>query len=331
MLTWPHADSDWGPFLREVEAVYRHLAKVITRFERLLIICQNEAHKTHVSHLLLRENIAPGRVQFCIQPANDTWVRDYGPICVMHNGRPRLLDFRFNGWGNKYPHERDDLIAQGLHAQGAFGDIELETHDLVLEGGSIDSDGRGTLLTTTACLLNPNRNPVKSQAGIERLLKQTLGVSRFLWVSQGWLAGDDTDGHIDMLARFCDTHTIACSSCDDAEDEHHRPLGALRDELGQFRDACGEPYRIVELPIPQAIYDSSGQRLPASYANFLVINQAVLVPQYHDPHDKLARERLQACFPEREIIGIDCRPLIRQYGSLHCISMQLPSGVLAPI
>ena len=204
----------------------------------------------------------------------------------------------------------------------------MQACEFVLEGGSIDTDGEGTLLTTTACLLTESRNPQLDQQQIEMRLKTELGVTRILWLQHGFLAGDDTDSHIDMLARFCAPDTIAFMQCDDPGDEHFESLAAMAQELRQFRTRDGQPYRLIGLPLPAAIYNSVGQRLPASYANFLIINDAVLVPQYNDRSDEIVLKRLAACFPDRQMIGIPCRALIEQYGSLHCLSMQFPDGVL---
>lgn len=328
MLTWPQPHSDWTMMRIEVEWVYVDLVSQILPHEGVLIVCHDRAHRDHIHNLLVSSDINDKQVRFVIQPGNDTWTRDHGPITVIKNGRPMMLDFRFNGWGAKYPHELDDAISRGIHHQGCFGETPLEEVNLVLEGGSIDTDGNGTLLTTADCLLNPNRNPGLSQAVLEDRLRTLLGVNHFLWLKNGWLAGDDTDGHIDMLARFCTPEIIAYTGCEDTSDVHHEPLMAMRDELRQMRTPDGDKYQLVELPIPAPIIDSDGQRLPASYANFLIINDAVLIPQYGDKHDRIATTRLQDCFPKREIYGIDCRPLIQQFGSLHCISMQLPQGVL---
>ena len=189
-------------------------------------------------------------------------------------------------------------------------------------------DGSGTLLTTARCLLAPTRNPKLTQDGLEARLKELLGLDRILWLQHGHLTGDDTDSHIDTLARFCDARTIAYVACADPDDEHHAELKAMEEELRALRAADGRPYRLVPLPWPRARYDDDGRRLPATYANFLIINGAVLVPTYDDPADGPALARLRECFPGREIIGVDCLPLIYQYGSLHCVTMQLPEGVL---
>ncbi len=328
ILTWPHAQSDWAANLEAVEQVYLELAQAICSRELLLVVCNDFDHQQHVQQRLNAASIAPSRIQFARQASNDSWARDHGPITILENGQPYLLDFQFNGWGGKYPHDLDNRITAGLHAAGLFGATPLETLELVLEGGSIDSDGEGTLLTTRACLGHPDRNPQHSITEIEQQLKEILGIEHVLWLEHGRLAGDDTDSHIDMLARFCDLQTIAHSACTDPSDEHFVELSAMQHELAAMRRPDGQAYHLVALPIPRAIYNKQGERLPASYANFLIINDAVLVPQYGDAVDALALDRLTACFPEREVMGINCRAVIEQFGSLHCLTMQLPEGLL---
>ncbi len=328
LLVWPHAGTDWAGDLPAVENVYLELARAITPRERLLVVCHDGPHQVRVSRLLKTEGIDQRQIRYAIAPSDDTWARDFGPLTVHADGQPRLLDFRFNGWGGKYPHARDDAITATLHGEGLFDDVPLERIDMVLEGGAIDTDGEGTLLTTVSCLLDARRNPGLDQAALEERLSRYLGLDRIHWLTHGWLDGDDTDGHVDMLVRFCDPGTLAVTVCDDPNDRHYRELAALRDEAAALRDSRGRPYRILELPIPAPIHDDDGRRLPASYANFLIINEAVLVPLYADPNDALAMATLAGAFAEREIIGIDCRPLIRQNGSLHCLTMQLPAGTL---
>lgn len=329
MLTWPHAASDWGARLPEVEPVFVAIARAVCRYEKLVVACMDASHRAHVRDLLQDAGVPPGRYHLHLAPSNDTWARDHGPITVATSeGQPRLLDFQFNGWGGKYPSELDNDVTLRLHEDGAFDETPLETIDFVLEGGSIEVDGRGTLLTTARCLLAPTRNPTLTPAHIEARLRAALGVERILWLQHGYLAGDDTDSHIDTLARFCDEHTIAYVACPDAEDEHYADLQQMESELAQMCDRDGAPYRLVPLPWPQARYDETQRRLPATYANFLIVNGAVLLPVYDDPADPVAIERLAACFPGRDIVPIPCLPLIRQYGSLHCVTMQLPRGVL---
>jgi agmatine deiminase len=246
----------------------------------------------------------------------------------LENDKPLLLDFTFNGWGLKFAANKDNLITKTLHTWGIFGDTPIQQMSMVLEGGALETDGQGTLLSTTECLLSPNRNPHLSLAAIQNRLKEHLGVDRFLWLENGALIGDDTDAHIDTLARFCDPQTIAYVQCPDENDEHYTDLCLMEQELQAFRTREGEPYKLVPLPWPTACYASDGHRLPATYANFLIINGAVLVPTYQVPEDAQALATLKTCFPTREIVGIDCRALIEQHGSLHCISMQYPEGVL---
>lgn len=327
-LTWPHQHGDWAPRLASVEPVFAEIAREIAKRERVLIVCYDDDHRAHVQKTLKATGVDLTKVILKTAPSNDTWARDHGPITVLCRQQPLLLDFAFNGWGGKYGYALDNLITQRLHAEGTFGKTPIESFELILEGGSIEVDGSGTLLTTTQCQLTPTRNPKLSRADIERELSEWLGLKRILWLEHGHLEGDDTDSHIDTLARFCDVRTIAYVSCDDPKDPHYEDLKAMEAELKSFRAADGSPYRLVALPWPKARHDGE-RRLPATYANFLIINGAVLAPTYQDPADAAALERLRQCFPDREIVGIDCLPIIAQYGSLHCLTMQLPSGVLA--
>ncbi len=327
-LTWPHAGSDWAPILHEVEPVFVAIAAAIARFEQVVIACHDAAVRAHVAGLLRGARVPETGTRLYTAPANDSWARDHGPIAVLCRDQATLLDFGFNGWGGKYPYDLDNRITRALHSQGAFGNTPIERVNLILEGGSIEVDGQGTLLTTERCLLAPTRNPRHTRAQIEKELAELLGLTRFLWLKNGTLAGDDTDSHIDTLARLCDPNTIAYVTCDDPADEHYAELKAMEAELGAFRTAAGQPYRLVPLPWPGAKFDEHGARMPATYANFLIINDAVLVPTYEDPADRVALDRLRDCFPGRAVIGIDCLPLIAQHGSLHCVTMQIPAGVL---
>lgn len=326
MLTWPHPATAWGGQLAETEAVYLALATAICRFQSLIVACHDQAVKNHVSNRLREAGIPETAYRLFLAPCDDTWTRDHGPISVYRQGRRELLDFIFNGWGDKYPAGQDNRITTHLHRAGAFGDSPCRAVDWVLEGGALESDGHGVLLTTTRCLTAATRNPDLSREQIEARLRELLGIQHFLWLDHGALQGDDTDSHIDTLARFCSPHTIAHVACDDPDDPHYPELRAMVGQLAEFRQPDGRPYQLVPLPWPQARYDEQGQRLPATYANFLVINGAVLVPTYRDPADALALQILGQCFPDREIIGVDCLPLIREYGSLHCVTMQLPTA-----
>ncbi len=325
LLAWPHADSDWQPMLAEIEAVYRQLARQILRFERLLIVA---ADTERVVSQLQAADCDLDKVALYQLPGNDTWARDFGPISIIAEEKPLLLDFGFNGWGLKFPADRDNQLTRRLHRQGAFGATALKTCGLILEGGSLESDGRGTILTTADCLLSPNRNPQLSKQELELELRRLLGAEQILWLEHGYLAGDDTDSHIDTLARLAPDNRILYVSCDDPADEHHHALQAMAAQLKELRSSNGTSFQLMPLPWPQAQYDAAGQRLPATYANFLIINDAVLVPTYADPADDRALDIIGQAFPGREIIGIDCRPVIQQHGSLHCLTMQIPQGVL---
>lgn len=326
-LTWPHESTDWGPDLDSVESVFAAIGAAIARRESLLVVCRDTDHRTHVLEQLRGAGTDLDRVQLGIALSDDTWARDHGAITVLEDGQPILLDFVFNGWGGKFPAEQDNQLTASLAAQGRFGTTPVEAVDLVLEGGSIESDGAGTLLTTRHCLMQPTRNPDLSQTEIEERFRQHFGAERVLWLEHGALEGDDTDGHIDTLARFCDPSTIAYVECSDPEDSQFPGLERMAAEIAALVQVSGEPYRQVPLPLPAPQVDE-GRRLPATYANFLIINDAVLVPVYGDPADAIAMERLGAVFPGRNVVGIDCREIIRQGGSLHCLTMQFPLGVL---
>jgi agmatine deiminase len=326
LIAWPHEKTEWLPHLESVERVYVDIAREITRFERLIVAAPDVEY---VRSKLREAGVEIERVTIYEVDTNDTWARDFGPIIVLEDGRPVLLDFVFNGWGLKFPAHLDNLITRRLSALGGFGDAPVKTMGFVLEGGSIESDGRGTLLTTAECLLSPNRNPHFSRDRIETFLGESLGADHFLWLESGYLAGDDTDSHVDTLARLCPNDTILHTACDDPDDEHYETLQIMADELQSFRTRGGDPYRMVPLPWPAACYDGDGQRIPATYANFLVINQAVLVPTYGSEKDGVAMRIIGEVFPDREVIGINCLPLLLGHGSLHCVTMQIPKGALA--
>ncbi len=328
LLTWPHQHGDWGERLADVDPVFVAMARAVAERERVIISCFDSEHLAHIRGLLESGGVRMDRVSLFEVPSNDVWVRDHGPITVIRDGIPRLLDFGFNGWGRKYDYRLDNRVSRSLAEAGAFGDTALESIDLILEGGSIESDGAGTLLTTSHCLLSPERNPQHDCKALEAIFAREFGVRRVLWLKSGLLTGDDTDGHIDTLARFCDPKTIAYVACTDPEDPDYEELQGMEAELKTFRTEEGEPYRLIPLPLPAPKCNENGDRLPATYANFLIINGAVLVPTYDDSADAVAMERLGACFPDRQLIAIDALPLIRQYGSIHCATMQLAAGTL---
>lgn len=317
-LTWPHADTDWANMLDEVNQCFVNIAKAILHYEKLLIVCvDTEAIEAFFSDEELAE------ITFAEMPTNDTWARDHGGITVFENGKPVVYDFMFNGWGMKFAANHDNLITRNLYMAGIFGDYgHRNCFDFILEGGSIESDGEGTILTTAECLLSDNRNHL-SQDDMDERLKDYFGAKQILWLENGYLAGDDTDSHVDTLARLCPNNTIAYVQCSNEDDEHYEALALMEDELKSFRTLAGEPYTLIPLPMADAVYFDD-ERIPATYANFLIINGAVLVPTYRSTKDAIALAQIKKAFPDREIIGIYCNALIKQHGSLHCVTMQYP-------
>lgn len=322
-LTFPHNGTDWLPILDDARSCFKEIIAAVTKYQKALIVT-NDLQETG-EYL---SDLEADRLVFAEAASNDSWARDHGGITVMEDGKPIILDFIFNGWGMKFPADKDNLITHQLFDEDILQTDALLKIGLVLEGGGIETNGRGVLMTTTNCMLSPNRNPHMSQDDLEESFKEFFGVGKVLWLENGYLAGDDTDSHIDTLARFCDEHTIAYVKCTDEEDEHFAALHAMEQELLAFTDMDGKPFRLASLPMPDPIHDADGNRLPATYANFLIINGAVLVPIYKVPQDDLALEILATCFPDRRIIPIDCRVLIEQHGSLHCVTMQYPEGVV---
>ena len=291
-LTWPHEGTDWAPILDEITAVYENMASEIRKREPLLIV----------------DSI----------PHNDTWARDHGFITVEEDSVLFLLDFKFNGWGEKFEAALDNEINKHLYEQGLVKGTYEDHLDFVLEGGSIESDGKGTVFTTECCLMAPHRNQPLTKEEIEERLKEWLGAERIVWLQHGSLIGDDTDGHIDTLVRICPNDTLLYTG----GDEEHPDLVEMEKELQTLRTLEGKPYRLLKLPLPRPIYDD-GDRLPATYANYLIVNGAVLVPTYKQPDlDQEAMDVIQQAYPDREIVGIDCCAVIKQHGSLHCCTMQ---------
>lgn len=327
IITWPHQHSDWADSLTKIEKLYLQLAQAITEQEKLVIIAYDQQHQHHIAECLNKANINPQNIIFSQIKTNDTWVRDYGPITLdKHNNH--ILDFRFNGWGNKFDATLDNMATTQLVEQGILKTEKMTSAEFILEGGSIESDGKGSLLTTSACLLTETRNTLYSKENITHILETTLGINNVLWLDHGYLAGDDTDSHIDMLARFTDPQTIVYVKCEDPCDEHFESSLAMEKQLQSFRNWEDKPYKLIPLPFPAPVFDDEGRRLPASYANFLIINHAVLVPVYGDKNDSKALEIIAQCFPGRKITGIPFSAAIEQNGSLHCLTMQIPQGYL---
>ena len=325
-LTWPHKDTDWACMLEEVNACFLKIAYEVLKRQNLLIVAPDpDSIRNSIDNYGADiQKLITSKIN-----TNDTWARDHAFITLLkEDATPLLLDFCFNGWGMKFAANYDNQINNELyfHHPVLKGEYVF-CRNFILEGGSIESDGKGSLLTTEQCLLAKNRNEMNRQE-VEDFLKETFNLKQVLWLKHGYLAGDDTDSHIDTLARFCSTNTIAYVKCDDKEDEHYEALRAMEEQLKTFRTLAGEPYRLLALPMVDKIEENC-ERLPATYANFLIMNDAVLYPTYNQPaNDRKAGEVLQQAFPKHEIVGIDCRALIKQHGSLHCVTMQYPQGVI---
>jgi agmatine/peptidylarginine deiminase len=325
LLAWPHAGTDWADRLAGVEDTYIALVAAITRFQRVLICVADEDVEAYARARLASARIDMERVAFLDIPYDDTWLRDTGPITLVGADGFRLLDFRFTGWGGKFEASEDDRLVERLVALRILLNNSRQNIDFALEGGAIETDGAGTLLTTWRCL--HERHPDASREDLSAKLARWLHQERVLWLDHGYLDGDDTDAHIDTLARFAPGNAIVFQACDDPADRHHAELGAMADEIAALRTTEGVPYTLFPLPWPQPVLDE-GRRLAASYANYLVIDGAVLMPAYGDPADDRAAEVLAAAHPGREVVQVPCRSLIWQNGSLHCISMQLPRGLV---
>ncbi|MBR0245846.1 MAG: agmatine deiminase family protein [Bacteroidales bacterium] len=324
-LTWPHEDTAWYA-LPQVLDCYVAVAKVITKHEPLLIVCRDKAEC--LSDMAARNWYPGANVRFIESPLNDTWARDHGAISVWgDNGEKCIEDFVFNGWGLKFGADLDNQITRHIFQAGAFqADVRyIDMRPFVLEGGSIDTDGAGTLMATSECLCSLNRNEYLSREQIEEKLKKAFGLQRILWLDHGGIAGDDTDSHVDILARFCSPDTIAYTACDNPADENYAPLKAMEEQLRTFRTLDGQPYKLIPLPLPEPLY-LDDYRLPASYANFLIVNGAVLMPGAGSPLDAEAAGQLQKAFPDRTVEIIDCRALLSGHGGLHCITMNYPLG-----
>lgn len=332
MLVWPDEMTDWASCLDEIRSTYIDMLRAITRFERVLLVCRHTQEAQNIiSTQLSAEQMA--RIIWVEAPYNDTWARDTGPLTLASQGNNTALtlcDYQFNGWGKKFAAHLDTALNATLASQEVFAVPMLDHNDLVLEGGSIETDGDGTVFTTSCCLMAPNRNQPLTEEQIGQRLKDDLGMKRVVFLRHGELQGDDTDGHIDTIVRCAPQSTLLYIKVDDASDPHHDSFEALEQELRDLRTLSGEPYRLLPLPLPDAIYDEDGERLPATYANFLVLNDAVIVPIYQQgAKDQTALRTIAEAFPGRDVIGIDSRVVIRQHGSLHCLSMQLPQGTLS--
>lgn len=338
-LTWPHEDTDWKPYLEDITETFVQIAKAVAHYEPLVVAARHpEEVRAELAASLNDGEMS--RVTVCQCDNNDTWARDHALITLIPTDACgsatqgtaecgeapcRLLDFRFNGWGEKFPADKDNRVSRTLYSLGVFGGVRTDCNDFVLEGGSIESDGKGTVLTTSICLMAPHRNQPMRQTDVEQVLKQRLCARKIVWLDHGQLIGDDTDGHIDTIVRVCPDNTLVYVGCDDETDPQYADFKALESQLQHVTDADGAAFRLLKLPMPDAIFDD-GEQLPATYANFLIINGAVIVPTYsQEDNDARALSVISQAFPGYDIIGIDSRTIIRQHGSIHCLTMQYPA------
>ncbi|RDS79944.1 agmatine deiminase family protein [Dyella monticola] len=326
LIAWPHAGTDWADRLEQVQSTYAALAAAVTHFQPLIIVVADASLRAHVETTLQGTNADLSRIRFVELPYDDTWLRDSGPITLRgEDHRFQLTDFHFTGWGGKFGAEQDDALIAGLVQAGVFGSAQHKRIDWALEGGGIESDGAGTVLTTWRCLVQ--RHPEQSREEMSTILRDSLHAQRVLWLDYGYLEGDDTDAHIDTLARFAPGDRIVYQACADTRDVHHAELQRMSEELAALRTPSGKPYALYPLPWAKPVIDE-GRRLAASYANYLIVNDAVLVPAYGDVADDEAARIIGEAHPGRTVVQVPCRPLIWQNGSLHCITMQLPAGLL---
>ena len=326
LMAFPNPDTDWNYIINEAREQYRRIIEALTKEKiRVVLIC-DDIEKTALSLY----GCDTDYVKLVKLEYNDTWTRDYGPLSVVKDDRLRALDFGFNGWGLKFASDKDNLVNLHIHETGGFTERTYRNErSFVLEGGSVETDGMGTILTTTRCLCSPNRNGGLSKAEVGRQLHDRLGADHILFLDYGALEGDDTDSHIDTLARIAPGNIILFTGCRDIDDSQFEELLKMRAQLTMFRNAEGEPYNLIELPLPSPIYDEDGNRLPATYANYLITDNVIFMPTYGQPiNDNLAIQTVKIAFPDHKVIGIDCTTLIKQHGSLHCATMQLPVGLL---
>jgi agmatine deiminase len=317
LMAFPHKKSDWNKNLQSALVPFIRIAQAIAYKEPVYIICDK---KEDISDLFCSTR----NMSFIEIATNDTWIRDFGYISVFEEGEIKLLDFTFDAWGGKFDASLDNAVNEAFHKKGYMGIMPLETIDFVLEGGAIESDGLGTIMTTSACLCNPNRNGGLSKERVEEKFAEYLGAKRVLWLDYGYLAGDDTDSHVDTLARFVSEDTIMYVQCLDEEDEHYRELQKMEAQLKAFKTFENKKYTLIPLPMVSAKFDENKSRLPATYANFLITNGALVYPSYSVKEDKVVHEIFKDFFKDKEIIPVECSRLIEEGGSLHCSTMQIP-------
>ncbi len=326
MLALPTEHTAWNYILQEAIAQYQRLVKALTDANiSVALLCPDAGEGARIM-----KDCNADLIRYIEMDYNDTWIRDYGFITVMKDDRLRALDFGFNAWGLKFAADKDNLVNLHINESGLMQPLTYRNErDFVLEGGSVDTDGSGTVLTTSRCLQSPNRNGGLTKSELNEILARRLGTDHVLWLDHGALEGDDTDSHIDTLARMAPDDTIVFTGTRNFDDPQFESLLAMRAQLSMLRTAEGNPYNLVELPLPDAVYDEDGSRLPATYANYLVANGTIFMPTYAQPdNDTLAMRSIKIAFPEYNVVGVDCRTLLRQHGSLHCATMQVPHGIL---
>lgn len=321
LMAWPHDQSDWNYMLPDIKQCYLNIINTfISAGHRVLLLIPNPDEP-------LLDTFAPSQLVKIKYLTNDTWTRDYGPITLIdNNDTPRALDFTFNGWGLKFAANRDNLANSFLHKKNIIASLQ-NCQNFVLEGGGIESDGNGTILTAAQTQFSPNRNNGLSHKQIIEKISSSLHANQILMISHGYLADDDTDSHIDTLARFAPNNTIIYTGCSDPSDEHFMQLSLMKQELQSLRTPSGQPYNLIELPLPDPVY-SDAERLPATYANFLATNKAVFLPIYGQPKKDLLAEQIIKIAFDKPVYTINCSPLIRQHGSLHCATMQIPKQLI---
>ncbi|MEA1892385.1 MAG: agmatine deiminase family protein [Campylobacterota bacterium] len=313
-IIFPHAQTDWNEYLEEAQLNFINIINEIIKYQKCLVICDNIA--------IVKSFFKDNRNLFFVEyTTDDTWARDCSAISIVQDTRVKLLDFNFNAWGDKFDSVKDNGMSRNI---SPCYSVKLQAIPFILEGGAIESNGANLLLTTSTCMLNKNRNPNLNKEQINQKLKDFFGEIEVLYLNHGYLAGDDTDSHVDTLARFLDAKSIAYVTCEDKNDEHYKELKLMQKELQNF--AKLNDLTLVKLPMPDAIQFKK-ERLPASYANFLFVNGAVLIPTYGVKQDKEALDIFKATCIGLDIIGIDCSTLVKQHGSLHCVTMNFANGI----
>lgn len=326
LVALPDSHTDWDYILEEARDQYKRMVGAfVSAGCHTTVITVNEVEAKQ-----LLSDLDQSLIEYCRVEYNDTWTRDYGPLTLDSDCGMIAADFGFNGWGLKFASDKDNLVNLHLYESGFFGEVHYANQrSYELEGGSVETDGRGTILTTTRCLTSPNRNGGLTKELVARQLEARLGCKHLLWLDYGALAGDDTDSHIDTLCRLAPHDTILFTGCRDVDDEHFEELLKMRAQLEMLRTPDGEKYNLIELPLPDAIYDEEGERLPASYANYLVTPEVIFMPTYNQPlNDRLACEMVKVAFGDQRVVPVECLTLIKQHGSLHCATMQLPFSIV---